>query len=392
MTKEAVVVLCHIPWDYYSDYVKQTTLELAKKAEVVVFNPLHFLTLKNLLINEGKRRGWLSLFEGKIVTYFPSLAIFPFQRFKFIEKLNIWLGLILFRLFYLLRFGLKKPIFWVFSYDLEKNINCFRWGKLLVYDRLDQAASLDPKGDWKAKQKDRRLLRTADFVFVNSPYSLKYVKRYNKRSFLLPEGCAKNLFFKRKGKLLTEIKKIKRPRLGLVGHIDLRLDFKLLYDLATKKKNWNFVLIGPVFDFDPKQSTRVGFYQWLAKIKKLANVYFLGERPKEQLADFIAGFNVCLIPYDISQEFVKGCNPMKLYEYLAMGKPVVSTPIEAVKVYSPIVKIANNATSFEKAIEAFLGKGDNKKEKEKRKKIAEENSWENKARAMWRIILTTKGI
>jgi len=74
---------------------------------------------------------------------------------------------------------------------------------------------------------------------------------------------------------------------------------------------------------------------------------------------------------------------MKLYEYLAMGKPVVSTPIQAVKQYSPVVKIAGNAVGFEKAIEKFLKEGYNKKKEGKRKKIALENSWEEKVKKMW---------
>ncbi|GAG07285.1 unnamed protein product, partial [marine sediment metagenome] len=127
-------------------------------------------------------------------------------------------------------------------------------------------------------------------------------------------------------------------------------------------------------------------FLWLERLQKLPNTYFLGRKPKERLPHFLFLFNVCLIPYDVSLEFVQGCNPMKLYEYLALGKPVVSTPIEAVKVFSPIVKIANNVVGFEKAIREFLKKEYNKKEEKKRKKIAQENSWEKKVERMWQAV------
>ena len=70
----------------------------------------------------------------------------------------------------------------------------------------------------------------------------------------------------------------------------------------------------------------------------------------------------------VSQEFVKGSNPMKLYEYLAMGKPVVSTPIPAIEIYSPIVKIGRNDQEFEEKIKECLRMKDNKEEIKKRQK------------------------
>jgi len=384
MTKETIVVLSHLPWDFPCDYIKQTSLELAKKAKVVIFNPLDFPTLKNLLINKKKREEWLSFFKEKKITYFPSLGIFPFRRFKVIEKLNIWLNLALFRLFYLLKFGFKKPIFWAFSYQLTEIKNYFSWGRLLVYDRVDQIASLDPEADKTMKQEDQQLLKVADYVFTNSSYALKYIKKYNKVSFLVPCGYDVDLFLKEKISKPREIKRIKKPILGLMGSLDHRLNFKLLFSLAKKRKDWNFVFVGGQFSDDQAQFRVTNLYHWLRKLEKLPNVYFLGHLPKkQQLVNFVANFDVCLIPYDISLEFVKGSNPMKLYEYLAMGKPVVSAPIQAVKQYSPVVKIAGNAVGFEKAIEKFLKEGYNKKKEGKRKKIALENSWEEKVKKMW---------
>lgn len=381
--KEIIVVLSHHSWNFPCDYVKQTSLELSKKAKVIIFSPLDFPTIRQLIF-----RGENDLFsKNEEIVRFPSLGYFPFQRIAFIRKLNIGLNFFFFRLFYLLNFGRQKPIFWIFFHRLVLVKDYFSWGKFLIYDRVDQAGSLDPNENKVKKLEDRQLLQAADYVFVNSSYALRYVKRYNKKSFLVPCGSAVDLFLGRGTSQPREMKKIKKPILGLIGSIDHRLDFNLIYSLAKKRKEWSFVFIGIPFSQQVGQFKIANLEQWLRKLGKLPNVYFLGQKPKKQLADFIASFDICLIPYDTSQEFVKGCNPMKLYEYLAMGKSVVSTPIGAVEEYSSTVETAQGLSDSEKAVEVSLKKGADRKKVEKRKKIAMENSWSEKVEKMWRIVV-----
>jgi len=385
--RETVVVFSHLPWNFPCDYVKQTCLELAKRAKVILFNPQVPFSFWKFLLNRKAREKYYS-FLGRektlrIYKFFP-LGILPLQRFKIIEKTNIIFGLLFFKIFYLFHFGLQKPILWTFSSELKDLIPKKR--KILIYDRVDQIASLDPEDNKRMKEQDHSLLEIADYIFVNSPYAFRYVKKYNQASFLVPCGCAVNLFSGHKIIKPREIKKNKRPIIGLIGSLDHRLDFEIIYPLAQKRKDWDFVFIGTPLSNDLAQFKLINLKSWLNKLKKLHNIYFLGKKPKEKIPNFIANFDVCLIPYKTSLEFVKGCNPMKLYEYLAMSKPVVSTPIEAVKQCSPTVKIANDASGFEKAIEKFLRTQDNKDEIEKRKMIASENSWEEKAQKMWEII------
>jgi len=399
--KEVVVIFSHLPWDFPVDYVQQTARQLTKRAQVVVFNPrIPFSFWKFLFNRKAKEEYFRYLKKGEdegILRFFP-LGILPFQRVKLIEKINVYFGLLLFKFYYLFHFGRIKPIVWTFSSELVDLIPEKR--KILVYDRVDQIASLDPGENRWMKQQDKRLLKLADYVFVNSPYALRFVKKYNQNSFLVSCGCAVDLFQQRKLKPPQELKEVKKPIIGLVGSLDFRLDFQILYPLIKKRKDWRFVFIGTQLSHDPAQFKATDLFLWLEKLQKLPNAYFLGKKPKGRLPHFLFVFDVCLIPYDVSLEFVQGCNPMKLYEYLALGKPVVSTPIEAVKVFSPIVKIANTASGFEEAIEEFLKEGDNlkelyeanevpkydKKEQKKRKKIAQENSWEKKVERMWGVV------
>jgi len=381
--KKIIIVFPHLPWSFPCDFIKQTTLELAKKARVIVYNALDFPTLKNLICDKERRREWLSLFKEKNLSYFPSLAIIPFQRFKWIERLNISINRFLFRLFYFLKFGFEKPIFWTFCYPLEGWKNYLGWQKLLVYDRPDQISSLDTEDNREIEKADQEFLKMTDVVFSNSPYALKYIKKYNKKSFIVCWGCNLNLFSARKLKTPSVMKGIARPILGFSGGINHRLDFQILYTLAKKRGDWSFVLVGGFFSQDVIQFKIANVKGWLRKLEKLPNVYLLGQKKKEEMPAFIANFDVCLIPYNVSSEFVRGGNPTKLYEYLAMGKPVVSTAISAVEQFSPTVRIAKDVVGFNKAIEESLEEAKNKKEIKKRKAIASRNAWEKKVEEMW---------
>ncbi len=381
MTKEVVVILSHLPWDFPTDFIKNTTIELSRKARVVVFSPTCLPTVRQLIF---KRRGeWRP--DKKNISYFPSLGIIPFPRFRLIRKINLYLNFFLFRMFYFLKFGRRRPIFWIFNFSLEQVRPLLGWGKLIVYDRVDHAGSIDIGEDQIIRRQDVHLLKNSDFVFTNSSYALEYIKRYNKNSFLVPCGCSIDLFDQKNIKPLEELEKIKKPLIGLVGSLDHRLDYSLLYKLIGKRPNWNFVFVGSPFSHEISQFKIAGLSEKLGELKSLPNVYFPKQQKKEKLPSFIAGFDVCLIPYDTSQESVRGCNPMKFYEYLAMGKPVVSTRIEAVKKHEPMVKIAKDAGGFEEAIEDFLRMGHNRKEILARQKIARENSWEKKIRTIWEM-------
>lgn len=386
INREVVIVLHSLSWDFPCDYVKQTSFELAKKASVVVFNPLDCPSFKELIFNKKKRESWLGPLKQKRDFFcFPSLDILPFKRFGVVRRVNILLNCLFFRLFYLIKFGFKKPIMWIFHYNIVEIIKWINRGKLFVYDRVDQLSSLDKKTDKLLSENEHFLFKIVDFIFVNSPRALRQIKKKNKNTYLVSCGCFIDLFSSTKIAKPKEIQDLKGPIVGFVGSFDHRISFELIYNLAKRNSSWNFVFVGGSFVDDRSQFKLVNYFMWIDKIKKLTNIHLLGKKPKEMMPDYISSFDVCLIPYDTSQEFVKGCNPMKLYEYLAMGKPVVSTPIEAVLQYEPTVKVASNATGFERAIRQFL-RDTSQKNINKRKKIALDNSWENKVNKMWTII------
>ncbi|MBK0401445.1 glycosyltransferase family 1 protein [Adhaeribacter sp. BT258] len=134
------------------------------------------------------------------------------------------------------------------------------------------------------------------------------------------------------------------PRLGFFGVLDERFDIELLENLANAQPDWQFIMIGPVVKIDPET------------LPKNANIYYLGGKKYEELPSYLAGWDVALLPF-ADNESTRFISPTKTPEYLAAGKPVVSTPIrDVVRPYGEnnLVHIARDAAEFEVAIQNAL--------------------------------------
>ena len=322
LSDRTVVVLFGFPWNNPCDFVKQTTLALTKKARVGAFSPLFCPFWYQIIFNRNIRRDWCSVFKEKNISFFPSFGLLPLRRFRQVERLNMTFNLLLFKVLYLLKFN-RKPVFWIISYALKRHTRIFEKKGFVVYDRIDQPVFQDSRADQStSKEDDRRLLEGADCVFVNSPYSLEYVRKYNANSFVVPCGCALDLFTDEGSVIPEELRGINRPIIGLTGRIDERLDFDILRDLAGKRKDWSFVFVGSTWNWMDAEKVEKRYHvnDHVAQLEGFSNTYFLGQKPKEQVADFISAFDICLIPYDLSLEFVRGCNPMKVYEISGHGQ------------------------------------------------------------------------
>ena len=143
---------------------------------------------------------------------------------------------------------------------------------------------------------------------------------------------------------------IPHPRVGYAGVIKKQLDLALLVRLARGMPQHSFILVGPVLNVSGKEAE-------LAELGQLPNVFLLGAKPAEALPQYVQHFDVCLMCYEVN-EYTKYIYPLKLNEYLATGRPVVSSPIETViatvKEYSGIVSIASSDAEFVDAIEQGL--------------------------------------
>ena len=137
---------------------------------------------------------------------------------------------------------------------------------------------------------------------------------------------------------------IARPRLGFYGVIDERLDVGLIGRLAALRPEWQIVLVGPVVKIDP------------AMLPRAANIHYLGPKPYDLLPAYLSGWDVAMLPFD-RNDATRYISPTKTPEYLAAGRPVVSTTIrDVVRTYGMrgLARIADSPEEFAAAIEAAL--------------------------------------
>ncbi len=218
----------------------------------------------------------------------------------------------------------------------------------IIYDCMDEL-SLFKGANPQLCTLEMELLSRAHVVFTGgqSLYQAKQDQHSNIHCF--PSSIdAKH--FKQARSILPEPadqRDIPHPRLGFFGVLDERLDIELLRSLATARPDWQIVLIGPIVKIDPEQ------------LPKNPNIHYLGMKDYKTLPNYLAGWDVALLPFALN-ESTRYISPTKTPEYLAGGKPVVSTPIaDVVKPYGEkrFVRIAANADEFIQAIEEILAKG-----------------------------------
>jgi UDP-galactopyranose mutase len=137
---------------------------------------------------------------------------------------------------------------------------------------------------------------------------------------------------------------LSHPRLGYVGVIDERMDLELLAAVADARPDWSLVMLGPVVKIDP------------GTLPQRPNIHYLGARPYDSLPSYLAGWDVALLPFALN-DATRFISPTKTPEYLAAGKPVVSTPIRDVVIpygQRRLVRIADSPGAFIAAAELAL--------------------------------------
>lgn|SRR3989338_3098651 len=182
--------------------------------------------------------------------------------------------------------------------------------------------------------------------------------------FLMPNGV--DSIFLRSGtnEMPIDMKDVPMPIVGYIGVLQDRLDIPLVEAAASILHDYNFVFVGPVKD-----------YSYFKPLTKYRNVRFLGRKRYAEIPAYIRSFDVCIIPHKVN-EFTDSMDPLKIYEYLACGKPIVSTPVAGTERFKGYIALAQGPTGFADAIkQAFLT--DTVKSSEARRLLAPQYSWDN---------------
>lgn len=215
----------------------------------------------------------------------------------------------------------------------------------------------------------------ADVAVANSLYLADMLKQYNPHSYYVGQGCDLSLFdADREIAMPEDMQAIPSPVIGYVGALKtLRLDINILLKIAQERPQWSLVLVGPE-DEDFSRST----------LHSLPNVHFLGRKEVQDLPSYIRYFDVCINPQVINAVTV-GNYPLKIDEYLAMGKPVVATATKTMSLFSDHVYLAASPEEYTGLIEQAL-RENNLQLQQERITFARSHSWENSVAAVYDAI------
>ena len=217
--------------------------------------------------------------------------------------------------------------------------------RAVVYDCMDELSAFKFAPP-DLLENERSLLEKADVVFTGgqSLYEAKQDRHRNVHAF---PSSIDTAHFNQARSITDDVPEqaeIPHPRLGFCGVIDERFDIGLLDRMAEMRPDWHFVMIGPVVKISDEE------------LPRRANIHYLGGKKYDELPQYLAGWDVALMPFAIN-ESTKFISPTKTPEYLAAGKPVVSTAIrDVVRPYGQegLVEIASTAEEFVAAAEQLL--------------------------------------
>jgi glycosyltransferase involved in cell wall biosynthesis len=208
--------------------------------------------------------------------------------------------------------------------------------RAIVFDCMDQLSQFRGAPDTLVAR-EMELLQIADVVFAGGPKLGKEKRLINPNTYAYGCGVDTEHF----GKALlpetvvpVELSNLSKPIFGFFGVVDERMDYELLAKLADATPGGNVVIVGPSIKVDP------------ATFPQRSNLHWLGGRDYNQLPNYACAFDVCLVPFALNAatEYV---NPTKVLEYMATGRPVVSTAIDDVVLqFSEVVKIGNTHEQF----------------------------------------------
>nr|WKN34463.1 glycosyltransferase [Tunicatimonas sp. TK19036] len=207
----------------------------------------------------------------------------------------------------------------------------------------------------------------ADLVITTSPFLQRKMQQYHPKSYCVPNAANFALSHRAtlpETEMHPEVRKIAGPRVGYIGNIERRINYTWLTEIFTRRANWQLVMIGPRSD----QYIPESFLQ-------LSNVHFIPPVPHHQLPNVLKAFDVAFIPFQ-KDEVSAQIYPLKLFEYMGSGKPVVTTDFnhEVIEPFQEDIYVGATAVELEDAIEKALTEKEETRSR-RRIQIASQNDW-----------------
>lgn len=225
---------------------------------------------------------------------------------------------------------------------------------------------------------DEEAARLSRLVFATTRPLHERHRRVNAATHLVPNAGDFRHFAPASDRAFAapDVRDLARPVVGFAGNfVPAKVDFALLDAVARERPDWTLVLVGPARDAAEHA---------LRRLTQLPNVRWLGAKAYEELPRFVAAFDVALIPY-VANAYTRSCFPLKVYEYLAAGKPVVASGLPELAGMEPDVVLAARPAEFVAAVEAALERGQ-QSDRARRMELAAANTWERRAGRLLELV------
>jgi glycosyltransferase involved in cell wall biosynthesis len=297
-----------------------------------------------------------------------SPLVLPLHANPVARRINGWLLPLLVRRA-ARRLGMRKPILWSYVPQAEVLIEALQ-PELVVYHCVDDIAAQQGIDGPSFRAAEARFAARAELVLASAPALRDRLGELAENVLYVPNVADTELFASAlgDGPLDAGMAHLPSPRIVFTGAlVTTKLDMGLLLVLARSHRDWSFALVGPTGPGDPRAD--------MSGLAAEPNIRLLGPRPYEALPDVLRGADVGLIPYAIN-ELTKSIFPMKVYEYMAAGLPVVSTSLPALRGVDGVLTAAD-APGIGALLEEALAR-DTPERRVARSREAQVHSWERR--------------
>jgi glycosyltransferase involved in cell wall biosynthesis len=263
--------------------------------------------------------------------------------------------------------GFERPLLWSYVPQADWLVDALQ-PSAIVYHCVDDIAAQKGVAAAAFREAEAHFAARADLVLASAPALAERMRELNENVFYAPNVADTAQFAKalEVGFVDPAMATLPGPRLVFTGAVvATKLDLELLEGVARARPNWTIALVGPVGAGDPLTD--------ISALEGLPNVHLLGPRPYVALPEVLRGADVALVPYAIN-DLTRSVFPMKVYEYLAAGLPVVATPLPALAETTQI-SVAADAPATVAAVERALAE-DGQAARRARSAAVQTNSWD----------------
>jgi len=368
-------------WDAIRQRLQHIAQGLAQNNRVLFVNSIRFARLYFLENLIGQRRVSLLQREGENLFILSPPFHVPYRwHYEAANAVNYGLLAALIR-YTLRRLAFEKPILWIGD-PLDGRLLGRIPARMVCYDCTDEYEHLfaDRASQQAGVRLEQQLLQTADLVFATSQSLLQKCRAHHPRVYLVPNGVEFEHFIPgRSGAVEApiELRELSRPVIGYIGTVGHWVDLDLVAAVARQIPKANVVMVGPI-------RTDVTPYQGLP------NLYFLGPRLYCDLPAYLHAFDVALIPFQLN-DLTRNVNPVKLYEYLAAGKPVIATALPELERYRHVCSLAAHPGEFVERVQEATAESEAPAEVKAKRiaarvRVAAENTWQARVEHISSII------